>query len=121
MFYTIEEKSENEVVANFRDGRVVRLVRETDGDENAYVEGVRIFSTYGQTWDFPHGEEREVAIAEAEQRFRDVVTAIAEDTPLNFSDFVMKPTRSKASTKKATVKKTDPEPEPETPAEQPSE
>lgn len=106
MFYVIEQKSETELIAKFGNNKVVRLVHETDGDASAYVEGIRIYGGYGETWDFPHGDDKADAIAKAEQRFRDVVTAIAEDKPLNLSDFVIKPTKPKATaTKKPPTEK----------------
>lgn len=120
MFHVIERKSETEIIAKFSDGKVVRLVHETDGDESAYVEGVRIYGNHDAIWDFPHGEDREAAIAEAEQRFREVVTAIDEGKPLNLSDFVMKPKaapkaapKTSAKQSKTSAKQSQSEPEPE--------
>lgn len=110
MFYVIEQQSETEVTAKFANNAVVQLVHETDGDESAYVKGTRIYGTHGATWDFPHGEDRAAAIAEAEQRFREVVTAVAEEKPLNLSNFVMKPKTSAKSKTSAKQSQSAPEP-----------
>lgn len=116
MFYVVEEsENKNEVTATFENNKVVRLVRDVEGDPSAYVEGTRIYGNYGKSWNFPHGEDgedRDAAVAEAEQLFRDIVAAIAEDKPLNLSDFDMKP--KAASRKKAPAKSE------EQPTEQPS-
>lgn len=112
MFHVIEQLSETETIAKFANNSVVRLAHETDGDECAYVEGTRIYGNHGATWDFPHGEDRDAAIAKAEQRFREVVTAIDEGKPLNLSDFVMKPKSTpKTSAKSSRTKQSQSAPE----------
>ena len=97
MFCIIEEQSFG-LAAKFGNAKAVYLYREDQSGDAAYVQGNNIFGLrQNPRWYFTYSEYGEgddgkaAAVEAAEQAFRDLVSAIAEDKPLNLSEFVMKP------------------------------
>lgn len=108
MFLTIEEKA-NGLVARFPIPKgipAVHLNKETVSDEGDCASVVS--PLLAKPHIFPHGDDKEAAVAEAEQFFRDLVNAVAEQKPLNFTDFELRsPTKSRTKSKQPA--KTTPE------------
>lgn len=104
MFYFLtsqkDASGENnaKVRATFRGGQTVTLNYDVSGQDTEASVTTNVFGN-AESKRFPYGEDKDAAVLEAENFFRDLVNAIAGDKPLNISGFSMTKAKEAAKTR----------------------